>query len=299
MPDPAAYLLSTLAAAAASAAIVLLIAGWRRAAGAARTNAACVLAVACGAAIGYLTMQTRPGWPPASARDRLLLIVLPAAVGVELVSNASKTPRWLAWFLRLALALSLARILLRGSVYVAGPEREWNAWQASLVLAGSGALLAAVWGLLGGLSQRAPGVSLPLALGETILCGGFAVMLAGYVGGGEAAMPLAAAIAGAALASPLAAERSPLPGMIGVGVVGLFSLLFIGRFFGRLSDGAAVVVLLAPLACWAAEIPRLRNGNPWIKGAVRLLLTALPLVFVLVAAKSRFDHEMGPLLGLP
>ena len=29
------------------------------------------------------------------------------------------------------------------------------------------------------------------------------------------------------------------------------------------------------------------------------MLTALPLALVLVAAKSRFDHEMGPLLGLP
>ncbi len=228
-----------------------------------------------------------------------MLIVLPAAVAVELVSNISKTPRRLAWFLRLALALAIARILLHGSVYLAGHEREWTAWQAGLVLAGSGVLLATVWGLLAWLSQRAPGVSLPLALGETILCGGFAVMLAGYVGGGEAAMPLAAAIVGAALASPLAAERSPLPGMIGVSVVGLFSLLFIGRFFGRLSDGAAVAALLAPLACWATEVPRLRNCNPWIKGAIRLMLTALPLALVLVAAKSRFDHEMGPLLGLP
>lgn len=285
-----------LAAAAAGALAVLALGGWRRAAGAARANVACVLAVGFGAAAGYLIMQTRPAWPPASARDRFLLIVLPVAVVVELIASVPKTPHRLAWLLRLAAALSVSPILLHGSVYLAGPQREWSAWQAGLVLAGCGALLATVWGLLGWLSQRAPGVSLPLALAEAGLCGGFAVMLAGYIGGGEAAMPLAAALAGTALASPLAAERPAVQGMTGVGVVGLFSLLFIGRFFGRLSTGAALAALLAPLLCWATEAPKLRHCRPCVKAIVRLALTALPLAVVLAAAKAEFDREMGPLL---
>ena len=87
------------------------------------------------------------------------------------------------------------------------------------------------------------------------------------------------------------------PSIVGVGVVGLFGLLFLGRFFGRLSTGCALAMLLSPLMCWVAEIPRLRPRQPWLLGSLRLVLVAIPLLVVLAAAKRDFDRDMAPLLG--
>jgi len=86
------------------------------------------------------------------------------------------------------------------------------------------------------------------------------------------------------------------PAIVGIGVLGLFGLLFIGRFFGRLSTASALAMLLAPLLCWATEAPFLRERKPWLVGSLRLALVAIPLAVVLVAAKREFDRDMAPLL---
>jgi hypothetical protein len=122
-------------------------------------------------------------------------------------------------------------------------------------------------------------------------------MLAGYLAGGEAAIVLAAALGGAALASRSIGAGAATQGTIGVGVVGLFGLLLVGRFFGRLSTGAAITMLFAPLLCWVAEWPPLERQKPWLKAALCLALVAIPLAFVLAAAQLHFNREMAPLLG--
>ena len=53
--------------------------------------------------------------------DRLLVIVIPAALIVELLSAFPKLPRWLVWALRLAIAGGFARVLLHGSIYLSDP----------------------------------------------------------------------------------------------------------------------------------------------------------------------------------
>ena len=60
-------------------------------------------------------------------------------------------------------------------------------------------------------------------------------MLAGYVTGGAASLPPAAALLAAAVAARRNSHHPAAQGIIGIGVVGLFGLLFIGRFFGGLS----------------------------------------------------------------
>ncbi len=65
-------------------------------------------------------------------------------------------------------------------------------------------------------------------------------------------------------------ETYATPAILGIGVVGLFGLLFIGRFFGRLSTGCALTMLLAPLLCWVTEMPLLRHRKPWLVGSLRL-----------------------------
>ena len=42
-------------------------------------------------------------------------------------------------------------------------------------------------------------------------------------------------------------------------VIGIFSVVLLGRFFGTLSTGLAACLLLAPLLAWTVELPRLRT----------------------------------------
>ncbi|HVC96404.1 MAG TPA: hypothetical protein VND64_22150 [Pirellulales bacterium] len=304
MPDTVLHLKAVCAAAGASALFVLALSCARRPASAARVNAACVLAIGLGLALGCQVLQLPLSWPPASGLDRLLTIVFPAVIAIELIAALRSVPRWFAWSLRIGLAAAIGRILLHGSVYLAGSPGHWTAWQTTAVLTLAGASLAAQWGLLGWLSQRRWGVaypptlSIPLSLSLAGLCGGVTVMMAGYVTGGEAAVPPAAALVGATAAASLIAPRSGTPGAIGIGVVGLFGLSFIGLFFGGLTAGRALTLLFAPLLCWATELPLLRGRKPWQVCALRLALVAIPLVAVLALAKRDFDRDMVPLLGV-
>jgi hypothetical protein len=121
-------------------------------------------------------------------------------------------------------------------------------------------------------------------------------MLAGYLKGGAAALPLNAALVGTACAARLMSKKPEVEGLVGIGVVGLGSLVFIGRYFGGLSTGVALTLALAPLLCWITELPWPRQRSPWIVGGARLLCVAIPLVIILLLAKLEFDRETAPLL---
>jgi hypothetical protein len=297
MPDPLLYL-NAVAVAACTSALVALGLSWRRLSSQASAIAACLMAMIGGTVVGYGMMQLWPAWPPLNALDRLLTIVLPAAAVIELISGFECVPRWLGWLLRLSLCGSIGRILLHGSVYLGGTSPEWTGWQAAAALAVSSALLGTPWVLLSRLLQRGPGVSIPLAVALSIVAAGMAIMLGGYVKGGSAALPLSAALVGVTLASRRNTINSGLPAIVAVTLVGLFGLLFIGTFFGRLSMTSALTILLAPLLCWATAVPKLRDQKPWVVGSVRLLLVAMPLAVVLTLAKRNFDRHTAPLLTL-
>src|SRR5260221_270607 len=83
----------------------------------------------------------------------------------------------------------------------------------------------------------AGGGSLPMVLSETCLFGALTVMLSAYPSGGEAALPLAASLAAVAGVLLLLSRPEASVGTLGIGVVGLFGVLFLGRFFGELSTG--------------------------------------------------------------
>lgn len=333
MPDPVLYLKAMGAAAIASAMVVLAMAGPRRSAGTTWLTWACVLGIGFGLAAGCYLLSVRFIWPPVKGLDRFITIVVPAVLAIELIAGFQRVPRWAAWFLRISLAAATPRILLHGSVYLSGADGEWTMWQAGATLIVCGVLLAGVWSLMSWLSLRTQGVlsltgsensspqmgrnrfttvtpcacslggSIPFALSLSILCAGVTVMLAGYIKGGAAAFPLAATVVATTLAAVLVTSRCGIPAtfnpsaIIGIGVVGLFGLLFIGRFYGRLSTESALTMLLAPLLCWVTELPLLRNRKPWLVGLVRLALVAIPLVVVLVLAKRDFDLHMAPLLS--
>lgn len=303
MPDPLLYLKAAGASAIVSALVVLATAGVRKSPGTAKLNWACALGIASGLVAGFLVQSLRIAWPPANGLDRFFTIVIPAVLIVELISGIERLPSWIAWFLRMSLAATIPRILLHDSIYLSHSDNDRTPWQNGVELAVSGGLLAALWGLLSGLSRRSPGASIPFALCMSISCAGVSVMLAGYIKGGAAAFPMAAAIMATTIVAWLITFRSGATtqfsssSILGIAVVGLFGLLFIGRYFGRLSTESALTILLASLACWATEIPLLKHRKPWIVGTLRLVLVAIPLLVVLVLAKREFDRNMAPLLG--
>lgn len=291
-----------LTAAIVSAISVLAMASLKRPAGMTRLKSASITGIGIGLSAGYQVLGFRLEWPPTNGLDRFLTIVIPAAVAIELAAGFDSVPRWFAWSLRVSLAAAIPRILLHDSVYLRDSDFTWSPWEAWMILACCGGLVVVLWSLLSSLNQRSPGVSIPLALSLTVQCAGITVMLAGYIKGGAAAIPLAAtliATTGAVWLFKKHAYNSAdnyESGIIGIGVVGLAGLLIIGRFFGELSTSGALTILLAPVLCWATEIPFLRHRKRWLVGLIRLLLVALPLLWVLVEAKIDFDRDMAPLL---
>jgi hypothetical protein len=292
MPDPILFVKAMAVAAAASAVLALAV-GWiRRPAGAGRINVACVLAIGLGLISGYWVLDLLPSGSPQSVRDRFLAIVLPAALGIELIAGHPGVPAMAAWGLRVVLACATPRILLHGSTYLVDPAVETSIGTSLEYMALGGGLLIVAWGLLARLARRSPGVWLPLVLSETSLCAGVTVMLSAFPSGGEAALPLAATLAAVAGVLWLTSRPEASVGALGIGVVGLFGVLFLGRFFGELSTGRALAVFLAPLMCWLTELPWLRKLKPWKIGAIRIALVAIPLLIVVALAKRDFDRNM-------
>jgi hypothetical protein len=323
MPDPISYLKASIAAVVASAMIVLAFRLILRKTVQSIATVVCVLAVGAGVVTGYGVLQFSYTWPPANALNRFLMIVLPATLVVELLAAISGrgeavSSRILAnsatkrtgslWTLgfRLALYACIGRILLHDSVYLGevgrGNPEAWTFAKTLALFGGSFAGLIAGWSLLCRLSERSAAGSITVSLALVIQCTGLATMMAGYIKGGAAAIPLAAALAGTTLASPLlgkcpvGSDKAYLRGTIGIGVIGLLSLLLIGHYFGQLTGLRAIVLFLTPLLGWISELPGLRSRSAWQKSGVRLTAVTMVLSAVLFFTKRDFDIKMAPLL---
>src|SRR6266566_705480 len=82
------------AIAAASAALVFLLFGWPwRAPRLRRTAVGGVLSVSVGFLAGVWWLRVRPQWPPREDQDRLLLVLFPAVIIVELVAALLKSEK--------------------------------------------------------------------------------------------------------------------------------------------------------------------------------------------------------------
>jgi hypothetical protein len=288
MPDLPLYLQAFAATAVASALLLLAAARLLRA------DLATVVALSGGLVVGCYVLQISPRWPPTSSLDRLLTIVLPAVGLIEAAGSFNRTRPWLKAFFRLLLAASVGRILLHDSVYLNG--MDWSAGQSIAALVVATGLLLGLWALLAKLSQHSAGTSIPLALAMSIQAAGIAILLAGYIKGGAISFPLSAAICGVSLASTRSARADAHDATIGIGIVALFGLLFVGRFFGKLETTPAMVILLAPLSCCISELSWLRGRSRWLVGSLRLLAVTLPLAIVLVLAVRDFKTKAEPFL---
>ncbi len=152
------------------------------------------------------------------------------------------------------------------------------------------------WVLLVLLARRAPGSSLTIGLAIAIGGSAITIMLSGYATGGQSGLPLSAAILGGSAVAmiPSNPARSRLTAPIGVAIVGLSSLLIIGRFFGELRTDHAVLLFVAPLLAWVPELPRLRRMPTWARGLTRVILVAVLVSAVLGDAARRFASSTAP-----
>jgi len=235
-------------------------------------------------------------WPPLEDRDRFLVILLPLALAVEFAAMLLPTRRWIAWMLRIAVAAAAAPILLYNSSYLAdlaGPNSaEWNRAEAALMLGLSAVLLAAIWGLLAVLQARTSDRGLSLVLVFTALASGATVMLCGYFRGGQFALPIAGVVAGVTLASCALPQQQAGNPCLGVSMISIFSVTFIGRFYGSLPTSAAIGLLFAPLLLWIAEIPGLRKLSPAARAAIGIAAVLAALVLIVAWAQIRFNSAL-------
>jgi hypothetical protein len=292
-------MVGSMVAAFATAAAVLLLCGWPwRAPRAAFVSAGVVVGLGLGFYAGCLLFRPELRWPPREAQDRLLFVLFPAVLAVELCGAFVRRPRAVVWLLRAGVAAAAARVLLHDIAYLkdlSGPgTAEWPPATAALIFGGLAAALAVVWALLIALLTRAPGRAVPLALAITCLGAALVVMLSGYASGAMLGLPLAAGLAGVVAGSLVLSGQPDLRSAVGPGVVGLFSLLVIAHYFSDLTAERAVLLFAAPLLCWVPELVPARRSWPWLRALVRVGLVAVPVVIVLLGAGKSFVESSRP-----
>ncbi len=256
-----------------------------------RSSACWSWAVGAGVLAASGVADQWPHWPALEDRARFLTIVVPLCMAVETVAASLRSTR-AAWLLRLALAAAVTPTLLYNTVYLAdlsGPgSAEWSNVQAIAILAGLATLLAMIWLMLHRLQLRTSTATVQWILVLDSLAAAVTVMLSGYYRAGQLGLILAAALAGATLASHFGKPHASTSGSLGMSVVGIFSVVVIGRYFGALSSSLAVCLLVAPLLAWTFELPRLRTLPPKWRTAGRLACVAIPLAVVVAVAYGEF-----------
>jgi hypothetical protein len=298
MPDPI-VMAKAMGLALLTAALVLGTLAWwgRRRGHSAWADGGWVAGIGAGYYLGCWMLEIVPRWPIREDQDRLLGLVIPAVLAVELLGAFPKVPQWLIWTLRMAVAGLGARVLLHGSMYLTGlpgpDSTAWSAPQAWLILGSIAAAEAAVWVLLARLARQPVGASLPIALSVAVGAVSMTIMLSAYLAGGQAGLPLSAAVLGGGLAALAFPDASRSIAPVGISVVGLGALLVIGRFFGELRTDHAVLLLAAPLLAWVPELPKLRRLPAWSRGLLRVLLVGLVVSGVLADAARRFVAKDG------
>ncbi len=79
-----------------------------------------------------------------------------------------------------------------------------------------------------------------------------------------------------------------------MGVVSLFSLLVMGRFFGELTTLHGEILLAAPLLVGLSELLPRKHSSVWLRGTLAVVLTVIPIAFVMMQAREKFVEASAP-----
>jgi hypothetical protein len=290
--------------AASIAAVSLLIFGWPwRSPNRSRLILGWTLGLGVSFSVGCYVLDGKFHWPlkglqvveDAESKDRLLFLLLPAAMLVEGLSALLRIPRLIIWLLRLVIAGGVAPIILHNSIYLEnlpgsdGPE--WNAQQQWQILSLLGGSLFLVWLTLDLFVRKVPSRAVPLAMSIVSVGSAVTIMFSANLSGGQLALPLAGALAGGFLASFLLPISRDGGGLLGISLVVLFGLLVENRFFAKLTTLHAALLFFSLLLYWLSEIPPARRLSPRNRGLLRVLLLAIPITFVVAQARAKFEEE--------
>ena len=264
MPDPFVILQAMAAAALSAAAILLGTAGWTRPGDTGRAAIGWPLAIGVGFLVGAIMLGQRPASLPGTDKDRLLLLVVPAAMIGEAMLAAARPGAIWQWTARLALAALITPTLLHGSIYLANPafasSDTWTTAQRVMILGGIAVAVVAQWFAVTALQARGRSTIVWAAVAITSVVAGITTMLSGYMSAGQLALPLAA-MCGIAAIGGAARSRTAAGGLV-VALACLASLLVMGRFFGSLSTAKALGLAAAPLLGWISESRWLKPRRP-------------------------------------
>jgi hypothetical protein len=297
MPDPILFLKAGVIAGLIAGVIVLLSGLRSNPEKLSRLRFGYVLGTGLGFYVGAWVLGMVPQWPipdrdHAQDMDRLLWVLIPGVIVAELVAALPWKVRHGAWALRAVVAVFAARVLLDQSIYIAdraGPNsREWSPDLTLQIFGGLAIALGVVWSALGGLARWSHGWSVPAVLSVATGGAGTAIILSGYASGGQLGVPLSGALAGAALATLILRPNVPPTGAVSIGVVGLFALLIVGRFYGSLTTVNAAFLFFGTLLCIVPELP-LR-----LRGVTRIAWASAVVGIVLVLAGQKFIQDSAP-----
>jgi hypothetical protein len=287
MGDPISILLAMAVAAAVAAAFVLLGGvPWR-----APSPTRGAIAWALGIGVGFIAGSRVFGeWRPlAEDQGRLLFLVVPAAMLVDMLAVLPRMPPWIVVGLRLLVCAFATRVLLDGTVYLQPPSATnpdgWSATPSLLIQGGLGLALFIVWQMLTTFGNSVGRRTEALGLSLVSAAAAVTIMFSGYASGGQLGFPLAGALAGAVVASIV---TTPKKGAIGPGVVGVFGVLVVGRFLGSLTDANAALLFAAPLLLLIAAAPGVRRLPGWLRTPLVLVLVIVPLGIAAERARRDF-----------
>ena len=258
--------------------------------------------IAAGIAAGCHVLQFPWTWPPANAIERFLELLVPGTLLIHLISALSSHPEGKGRLLRQLPPLACPLLILYGSIYlrapvsIAGRSLPSGIAAPLITLACTAALLAAVHVTQSLTRQTSPFVT-GLLITLTLPATGIAIMLAGYIKGGSAALPLAGSLLATVVGLhfiPPPPRRHTLPE---IAMLVLFGLLMIGHFYGRISLLQAAGLLGSPLLAAVAPLPKRIRSLRTDTLRFRLLLLTLLLSVQLSLAAWEFFVRMTPLLA--
>lgn len=222
-------------------------------------------------------------FPPSSAVAWLFYVGLLLTV-LGLLDAAIAMPIWLrpiAVFIGTAIGLGL---LLRFNF----ANHTWNLVHGLAYLAILAAIATIWWATLESTASEG-GILMPVAAMLITGIGGLVSMLVADQIDGQALGALATALAGAALAGLLA--KIPFTRGMAVVVSGIAVCALASAYF--VSDVPMLdlgLVAIAPLLLFATRwlpLPR----RPWLRSAIRLIITLIPLLIALGLAVAQFKRE--------
>ncbi len=225
-------------------------------------------------------------WPPKNHEQRVVELILPAVVMVELIIAATQLRKSMAWALRVLMASAVPGVLLEGHQLLQrnNPDlrilniRTWNLAEQYVWLTSFALLLTFLWWSLVLLVRRRGSRAVLLALAIATSSGIWASYLAGYALNYRIGLPLVASLLSVWFVSWLFSDGKAGEPAVGIGVVGLFCVLMGAVFYTDVHEMSglayALPVLLSPLALWVSELPWLTKKPRW--GQALLVLVIVP-----------------------